>query len=255
MDDLPRRDFSLSQAIDPPRRDDAVPPPIVTWSWQAESVSKLTVLVIGGILGLLVWRASNGSWPLTTVVVGLVLILLVVATHPAVLAALVQLRRDALAARVRLAEIRAEYRARQAEIAARERTQAESIRSHAQLREEADRKLIARAGERREAIALGDPLRDWIVTALVEAYQHHDKDGFVPAGIISRRKLVEAGFVESQYDLLKMWLEGAGVARYERGRWRLNVERFHDAEEATKAMLAWWKEYDRPPSWGRGARA
>lgn len=217
------------------------PTALVAWSWQAEGVSKLAVLVVGGVLGLLVWRATGGSWTLVALVVGAVLVLLIVATHPAVIAGIVQLRRDALAARVRLAEIRADYVARRAQIEAGRLAEMERLRLQASLRAEADRKLIARAGAATETIALEDSLRDLAVTLICEAYQHHEADGRVPLGIFSRRRVMAAGFAQAQYEELADLLQRAGVARWEKQRWYLNTQRYRDAEEATRALVRVWE--------------
>lgn len=233
------RSTYLAPALDDEGRRES--PPLVAWSWQAEGVSKLAVLVVGAVLGLLVWRASGGSWTLVALVVGAVLILLIVATHPAVIAGIVQLRRDALTARVRLEEVRADYVARRAQIEAQRQAEMERLRLQGELRAEADRKLIWRAGEASEPIALEDPLRDLAVTLICEAYQHHEADGLVPLGIFSRRRVMEAGFAQAQYEELAELLKRAEIARFEKQRWYLNTQRYRDAEEATRALVRVWE--------------
>ena len=218
--------------------------PAIEWTWKAEGVSKVATLVVGGVLGLLVWRATGGNWTVVTLVVGFVLILLIVATHPAVLAAAVQLHRDARLAAVKERAIAEEARARRLEIAARKSTEIARL----ELQRAVDAHLLtARAGSQVEQIAVPERAvgpgidRALLLDLLGRMYEQSNAAGELPRGILARRELMDAGLTQAQYEALTQALTEVGIAAYEHRAWRLNRDRFGDLRAAWRALRVYWE--------------
>jgi hypothetical protein len=210
-------------------------PPVIGWTWQSETVSKLAIFTVGAVLALLVWKAG-ASWLVVAAIVGIVLTILIVATHPPLIAGLIQLRRDTLTAQIRLREVNARYLVERAS-EERQRAVALAQSEHYHLLQDAhDRQIAVVAGEARESLPVTDPLDDYMWHILFEAYSRAESDGRVPEGIISRRRTTEAGFTETQHAALTERLVSATVARFDRRRWFLNLDRVPSPERAFEAL-------------------
>lgn len=236
---------------------DSETPPIVI-DWRTEVITKLFLLfIVPAVIVLLAWMAGK-DWRLAALLAVPWVLITSLGTHPHVLLSLVQMHRDRLAARVRLEEI--EARKLVDLHASRMQRDAELARAehYGLLLDQHDRQIALKAQGVSGLLPVVDPLEDFLMHCLMDAYREAAPDGLVPAGIISRARTKAAGYSEGQHAEIVRRLQDSGVARFERQRWYLNLDRYPSFERAFEALtgrrwvggaVEWW---GRQPTDGDG---
>ena len=110
------------------------------------------------------------------------------------------------------------------------------------LREEHQRHFELAAGQAVTSEPIADPLRALVQQLLLDAYKPSSQDldgsGRLVAGIISREKVMAAGFTKAQYEDAKRQLESAGVLTYGTDRrWRLDRVRYPAPQDGYRAVF------------------
>lgn len=110
------------------------------------------------------------------------------------------------------------------------------------LREAHARHFELTAGQTTTSEPIEDPLRALVQTLLLDAYkpssQDADGSGRLIDGIISRDKVMKAGFTKTNYEDAKRKLETSGVLTYGQDkRWRLDRLRFPTPQDGYRAIF------------------
>ncbi len=244
---MARRVDLLTPAIDAWRSDESERHTATSWS--AIDVGFLAIMSSGlvflavAIIALTVGQPPATALRVAAIVAAITLVCLNVVATALYLGVAGRLFDHWLLANLERRRIDALYLVERERIHTQHLAEMERLRLTGEVRALTDRALIARAGQVEETLPLPDPLRDLAARLICEAYQHHDAQGWIDSGVISRRRVMSEQFSQSQYEELAARLEEAGIMTFDRARqrWRLNTARFADAQEATMALVGAWR--------------